>query len=63
MYPIFGTIKRTVRPVWRGMTVGLVDVQGLPPRGWCEDCGAEVWQAGERLCSRCRQNGQWTIDN
>ena len=63
MYPIFGTIKRTVRPVWRGAVLGLVDIQGLPPRGWCETCGAEVWQEEERLCGRCRDNGQLTIDN
>jgi len=43
--------------------LGLVDIQGLPPRGWCETCGAEVWQERERLCGRCRENGQLIIDN
>lgn len=63
----FGTIKRTVsRPVYRGPLRG--DIQTLPPRSWCENCGAEVYREGERLCRRCKENalcimdnGQWTM--
>lgn len=51
-YQNFGTIKRTVLRRW---PVGLVDFQSLPPWGWCERCGREVFAPGARLCRRCRE--------
>ena len=36
---------------------GLVDFQGLPPRSWCERCGAEVYRQDRRLCHRCHPLG------
>ena len=52
-YQQFGTIKRTVsRPTYQGPLWG--DIQGLPPRAWCDRCGAEVYRAGEGLCRRCK---------
>ena len=54
----FGTINRTLylkshfrRPVRARLPLGMVDVQGAIPPGWCTLCGAEVWE-GE-LCRRC----------
>lgn len=29
--------------------------QGRVP-GWCVECGAEIWERGEELCSRCRRS-------
>ena len=58
----FGTIKRTVsRPVYRGVLFG--DVQSLPPRDWCEMCGAEVYRAGQRLCRRCGESEKLKVEN
>ena len=51
------TQGRTVfrlRPVLLRMPFGLTDVAGLPPWGWCPRCGREIFDAGERLCRRCR---------
>ncbi len=54
VYPFFRTIKRTVvRPVRRGVVWHRVDVQALPPPGWCVGCGAEVY-IGE-VCERCKR--------
>jgi len=56
-YQRFGTIKRTVsRPVYRGPLYG--DIQSLPPRGWCNGCGAEVYREDEKLCRRCNDAGR-----
>lgn len=61
-YIEFGTIKRTVnRPVYRGVLRG--DIQSLPPRDWCECCGAEVYRAEESLCRRCQENGELKMEN
>ncbi len=51
-YQNFGTINRTVL---RRRPVGLVDWNGLPPWGWCERCGGEVFQWGRCLCHRCQR--------
>ena len=52
VYVRIGTIKRTVllrRPWWP------VDEQALPPFAWCDQCGAEVYAAGQRRCRKCMQ--------
>lgn len=43
------------KPVRLCGTVGLVDRQALPPWGWCECCGAEVYRSGKTRCGRCRR--------
>lgn len=45
------------RPVRLGATLGLADRQALPPLGWCEHCGAEVYEGGKSRCARCRRLG------
>lgn len=30
-----------------------IDVQQLPPFGWCAACGAEIYSLDEDLCERC----------
>ena len=30
-----------------------IDIQQLPPLGWCPVCGTEVYSQDEDLCSRC----------
>ena len=52
MYQKFRDIKRTV---FRGVVWWPVDLQALPPWGWCEECGAEVYRSGKRLCRRCEE--------
>ena len=51
------TRGRTVfrlRPVLLSLPFGLADAASLPPWGWCEICGREVFDRGRRLCRRCR---------
>lgn len=43
------------RTVIHRIPLGLVDFQGLPPYGWCEKCGAEVYRPVQTLCFRCRK--------
>jgi len=33
----------------------LLDPQMREPRGFCEQCGGEIYTRGERLCSECRE--------
>lgn len=32
-----------------------VDLQQLPPYGWCATCGAEVYTQDAELCTRCME--------
>jgi len=50
-YRVFRPIKRTIRR----LPLGYADVQGLPPFGWCGDCGSEIFEMGQELCRRCRE--------
>lgn len=52
-YQKIGTIRRTVLRRW---PVGLVDVQSLPPWGWCPRCGGEVYRRGAEVCGRCEES-------
>ena len=54
VYGVNGPPGGTVRPVLGRRPWGAVDVQALPPRAWCGCCGAEVYEVGQELCSRCR---------
>ena len=47
----------TVRPVLGRRPWGAVDVQALPPYGWCRCCGGEVYEKGRQLCRRCGRMG------
>ena len=62
-YRDYGTKKRTLlRPV---VTVGR-DLQSLPPWGWCERCGKEVYRKQEVLCDKCNlkmQNAECKMQN
>ena len=49
-YQRIGTFKRTVL---RRMPLGLVDLQALPPRGWCVLCGKEIYAPGRGVCRKC----------
>lgn len=31
------------------------DVQGRLPKGWCEECGTEIFDDGQRSCERCQR--------
>ena len=33
----------------------LYDYQQSRPAGWCVECGAEIWEDGQELCTRCRR--------
>ena len=52
-----GTIYR-LRPVLLRWPFGLVDMGSLPPWGWCEVCGREIFDRGARRCRRCRRAAQ-----
>ena len=43
------------KPVHLGGVCALADRQALPPWGWCECCGAEVYRRGKTRCGRCRR--------
>ena len=60
VYQKIGGINRTV---FRGVAWWLCDRQALPPWGWCQECGAEVYAPGERLCRRCKEQAEWRIEN
>lgn len=45
------------RPVRATPEIGMVDVQGSIPAGWCNVCGAEVYRSDRRRCGRCRRSG------
>lgn len=34
----------------------LLDPQQSRPAGWCPRCGAEIWDSGKVLCSRCERS-------
>lgn len=54
MYPLYKThINR--RPVWFGPRLGLQDLQGALPRGWCSRCGCEVFALNTERCFRCNK--------
>jgi len=44
---------RPRRPVWLGPRLGLQDLQGALPRGWCQSCGREVFYFGAEKCAGC----------
>ena len=42
------------------------DLQALPPFGWCEGCGKEVYREQEVLCDKCNlkmQNAECKMQN
>jgi len=41
------------RPVLAHPPWWQVDIQSLPPRYWCERCGAEVYAPMQTLCPGC----------
>lgn len=59
-YHKIGTLRRTVL---RRMPLGLVDLQALPPRGWCVRCGAEIYRRGQDRCNRCRAREWVRVDS
>lgn len=49
------TASRPNRPIRKQATFlpyG-IDLQQLPPLGWCPVCGSEIYAPGENLCTRC----------
>lgn len=42
------------RPTRPHLPLGLVDLQSLPPRGWCKTCGGEIYRPNADHCTRCR---------
>ena len=38
-------------------TMPPVDLQALPPFGWCYVCAGEIYRAEEPICPRCRKGG------
>jgi hypothetical protein len=45
--------RKRVRPTCRMPLWPLVDLQALPPAGWCVGCGAEVYAEHTDLCKCC----------
>ena len=43
------------RPVRLRRVSGFADVQGRLPFGWCESCGAEIFDGIQALCGRCKR--------
>ena len=43
------------RPVWTGPRLGLTDMQGAIPRGWCRGCGRELFLRGREFCAACEK--------
>ena len=43
------------RPIWLGSRLGLLDMQGAIPRGWCANCGTELFIPDTELCQRCKK--------
>jgi len=52
---ITGISLQARRPTCVRLPLGFVDLQSLPPAGWCAECGAEVYAHDSRLCRRCRK--------
>ena len=46
------------RPVWVGPRSLFADLQGAIPRGWCVNCGAEVFEENAEQCARCQKEEQ-----
>lgn len=46
------------RRIWAKPHLGLRDLRGEPPRGWCCLCGSEVYEFGQELCFRCEKEDQ-----
>jgi len=59
MYVVYKTSVR--RPVCLGPRLGLLDMQGVTPRGWCPVCGSEVFLLGTELCSRCKKEEEKNV--
>lgn len=55
MYQKKREIKRTV---FRGVVLWPTDLQALPPWGWCDRCGAEVYTPVMRFAEDVRKNLQ-----
>lgn len=47
--------SRKRRPVWQGPYPVLQDAMAVIPYGWCHDCGAEVYLAGQQFCPGCKR--------
>ncbi|MBO5317066.1 MAG: hypothetical protein J6A74_01325 [Oscillospiraceae bacterium] len=50
------TIRRTVAPRPRAATrpmLSLMDLQAMPPPGWCPGCGMELYRPGQKMCPEC----------
>ena len=60
MYQKKREIKRTV---FRGVVLWPEELQALPPWGWCDRCGAEVYTPGDALCRRCKKEFTGGIEN
>lgn len=41
------------RPTSQRRPIFMQDPQQIPPRGWCVECGAEIYEADSELCPRC----------
>ena len=54
-YQDYGTKKRTLLQM---PLLFAGDLQALPPWGWCEECGKEVYERGAKKCRRCKRNGE-----
>ena len=37
------------------------DFQLDPPAGWCDGCGAELYESGVTLCPQCRERKEWRL--
>lgn len=50
-------ILRTIqRPVLMRRPRYWEDIQSLPPEGWCQRCGGEVYEYGRFLCDTCMES-------
>lgn len=43
------------RPVALRQPIGMYDVQGAVPAGWCSRCGKEVYKPRQPLCYQCEE--------
>ena len=51
--PYNGMASGMTGPVLRRGRIFWPDVQGRPPVGWCQVCGAEIFDEEQPLCLRC----------
>lgn len=47
------------RPILLGSRPFPRDIQADIPRGWCRDCGAEVFTLGQNRCPYCRKERRY----